>query len=269
MNIGFIGAGNMGGAILKGYLKQENSKSDKIYVIRENKDKLALMKDELGIVPCEDIEELVKQCQIFLIAVKPYMYENVLSQIKKGYRNDKLCISMAAGITINEIEKTLGSDSQIIRIMPNTPAQVGMAVTSVSKNSNVTNERLGQAMSIMGSIGNAVEVPEDLIHCVIGVSGSSPAYTYMYINALINGAVNNGMDKASARVFAAQSVMGAAKMVLETDVEPSILRDNVCSPGGTTIEAVKKLQQLEFEETVEKAFQAAVDKSISMSEERK
>lgn len=133
------------------------------------------------------------------------------------------------------------------------------------RNSNVDDNSFVQVLDILNTVGKAEEIPEELIHCVIGVSGSSPAYTYMYIDALIQAAIDNGMEPEKAKIFAAQSVLGAAKMVLENDISPEQLRINVCSPGGTTIEAVNKLFENGFEESVKQGFQAAVDKSKAMT----
>lgn len=133
------------------------------------------------------------------------------------------------------------------------------------RNSNVDNEAFDQVLTILQAVGMAQEVEEELIHCVIGVSGSSPAYTYMYIDALIQAAVENGMEPDKAKIFAAQSVLGAAKMVLENDISVEQLRINVCSPGGTTIEAVNTLFENGFQDNVKQGFQAAVDKSKLMS----
>jgi pyrroline-5-carboxylate reductase len=158
---------------------------------------------------------------------------------------------MAAGVSIAKIEAALndavegsGDAAKIIRIMPNLPARVGAAMTSMSRNANVDDDAFALAKTIFDSVGRAEEVPEDMIDCVIGVSGSSPAYTYMYIEALAKAAEANGMEKDKARVFACQAVIGAAKMALESKESLEQLRINVCSPGGTTIEAVKKLQTI-------------------------
>ena len=171
---------------------------------------------------------------------------------------------MAAGISIGFIEKFLGEDARIIRIMPNTPAQVGEAMTAVSRNENVDDQIYPAILEIFRGIGKAEDVPEEQIDCVIGVSGSSPAYTYMYIDALAKAAVKNGMEPKKAREFAAQAVFGAAKMVLESDETPEQLRINVCSPGGTTIEAVKVLEEEGFRAAIMKAAQAAFSKSIEL-----
>ena len=181
---------------------------------------------------------------------------------------EKIIISMAAGVSISSIGEVLGN-GKIIRIMPNTPAMVGEAMTSMSRNENVSDEDFAKAKEIFDAIGVSEEVPEDMIDCIIGVSGSSPAYTYMYIEALVQAAEDNGMDRETARLFAAQAVLGAAKMVLESRESIEQLRINVCSPGGTTIEAVNKLMANGFTDDIKEGFQAAVDKSKEMTAEDK
>ena len=265
MKIGFIGAGNMGGAILRGYVPYAEKAGDILSVYVPTAEKLDRICNETGAEKALNIGDLVRSNDVVIIGVKPNMFEEVLPQIANAYEKNKVVVSMAAGVTIDFIENYLGKDAKIVRIMPNTPAQVGQAMIAVCRNGNVDDETFGDVKVIFDSIGKAEEVDEDLIHCVIGVSGSSPAYTFMYIDALMDAAVKNGMDREKARVFAAQSVLGAAKMVLKTDIDPEQLCINVCSPGGTTIEAVESLKEDGFKESVEKAFQAAVDKSKKMS----
>ncbi|MBN7771886.1 pyrroline-5-carboxylate reductase [Clostridium aminobutyricum] len=265
MKIGFIGAGNMGGAILRGYLTTTNINREDVFVSEQNQEKAEQLKAELGITPAKDIAELVALCDVILLGVKPNNFETVLPLIAEKYSTDKVLVSMAAGIEMSFIEKYLGAEAKIVRIMPNTPAMVNEAMVAVCRNANVSDEEFAPVFHIFKAIGKAEEVPESLIHCVIGVSGSSPAYTYMYIDALAEAAVKNGMAKEQAIIFAAQSVLGAAKMVLETGVDPVQLRINVCSPGGATIEAVTILQQNGFEKNIAEGFQAAVEKSKMMT----
>lgn len=266
MKIGFIGAGNMGGAILTGYAPTAKARSHSLMVYDPNEEKQRQLQSKVGdLLLCASIEELSKEADIIILAVKPNQLEAVLSSISPVYSTDKLVISMAAGISIAFIEAHLGETAKIIRIMPNTPAQVREAMTAVCRNANVDDGMLAKGMEIFQAIGSAEEVDEALIHCVIGVSGSSPAYTYMYIDALAQAAVDNGMAADKAKIFAAQSVLGAAKMVLETGISPQQLRINVCSPGGTTIEAVNKLIDNGFEAKIKEGFQAAVDKSKKMT----
>lgn len=268
--IGFIGIGNMGGAILAGYASSGKAEGKELMAFDMDK---ALCErtaaDIQGLVICESGRALCETADTVILGVKPQVIESVLREIKEAYKADKTVISMAAGIDIGLIERYLGRDARIIRIMPNTPAKVGEGMIAMCRNGNVDDVLFDEATEIFSGIGRAEHVEESLIDCVIGVSGSSPAYTYMYIEALISAAVENGMDEEKARVFAAQSVLGAAKMVLESDESVEQLRINVCSPNGTTIEAVNKLFANGFMDDVKDGFQAAVDRSIEMGKEKR
>lgn len=262
MNIGIIGVGNMGGAIANGYLAKQKNAS--ILIFDTDNEKMQNLQKK-GCYVCGGIGELVKKSDLVIIGVKPNIFEEILGEIKIEYNPEKVLISLAAGITIALMEKIVGSEAKIIRTMPNTPSLVGEGMTAICRNNNITDEEMTTAIEIFEKIGKVYEIPEDLIHCSIGVSGSSPAYTYMFIDALTNAAVENGMNKEQALIAAAQAVLGAAKMVLETGESPEQLRINVCSPGGTTIEAVHKLQADNFEGIVKAGFQAAVEKSKIMT----
>ena len=167
--------------------------------------------------------------------------------------------------SIESVENIIGNDKKIVRTMPNTPSLVGEGMTSLSPNKNISKEELDFVKSLFDSLGKSEVVNEDLIHAVIGASGSSTAYAFMFIEAIADGAVRAGMPRDKAYKFAAQGVLGAAKMVLEEDKHPGELKDMVCSPGGTTIEAVKVLEEEKFRGAVIKAVEACVNKSIEMS----
>lgn len=265
MNIGFLGTGNMGGAIISGYAKQAVQEGQTLLAYDLNQEKLTALARQTGLVPCESQRELVERSDVLVLGIKPNLFESVLQELAPLIHKDKVIVTMAAGISMGFIESYLGSSTPIVRIMPNTPAMVNQGMTAVSRNNHVDPNTFQQIFKIFTAIGRAEEVPEELIHCVIGVSGSSPAYTYMYIDALANEAVKNGMSYDQAVIFAAQSVLGAATMVLETNESPEQLRINVCSPGGTTIEAVHVLQANGFEENIAQGFRAAVAKSKEMS----
>lgn len=175
-----------------------------------------------------------------------------------------MLVSIAAGVTIAQMEEIIGAH-KIVRVMPNTPALVGEGMSSISPNGQVTEAEANEVKQLFESLGKAEQVPESMIDAVIGVSGSSPAYTYLFIEALADGAVAEGMPRPMAYEFAAQAVLGAAKMVLETKEHPGVLKDRVSSPGGTTIQAVKTLEENGFRAAVIKAVQAAADKSREMS----
>lgn len=269
MNIGFIGIGNMGGAILSGYASSPASSEDRFLAFDMNRSLCEKTGGEIsGLEICGSSRELCQKSDMIIIGVKPQVIEGVLKEIKPFMRRDMITVSMAAGVSIGFIEEIIGKDSVIIRIMPNTPAKVGEAMVAMCRNANVDDGSFAAARRIFDSIGRAEEVEESLIDCVIGVSGSSPAYTYMYIEALVSAAVEHGMEESKARVFAAQSVLGAAKMVLESRESLEQLRINVCSPKGTTIEAVEKLFENHFMDKVKEGFQAAFDRSVEMTEER-
>ncbi len=229
----------------------------------------------MGVTPYTEIPKIVSDCEVLFLGVKPQIFSDILPKIAIGLKaagtaaKGKLIVSMAAGISIASIAEVLGADTKIVRIMPNTPAQVGAGMTSVSRNELVSDSELDFLMNIFSGIGLAVEVPENMIHTVIGISGSSPAYTFLYINSLIDEAVREGMTPESAKVFAAQAVLGAAKMVLETNLDPIALCKNVCSPGGTTIEAVKILEQDGLDDLISRAFKACTDKSRLLNGENR
>lgn len=179
----------------------------------------------------------------------------VLSEITSSLNKDSLVVSIAAGVTLDQLARALGHDRKIIRAMPNTPALVNAGMTSVTPNALVTPEDTADVLNIFRCFGEAEVIAEPMIHPVVGVSGSSPAYVFMFIEAMADAAVLGGMPRAQAYKFAAQAVMGSAKMVLETGEHPGALKDMVCSPGGTTIEAVRVLE--------EKGFRAAVIEAMT------
>lgn len=265
MDIGFIGIGNMGSGIIKGYLAHGKEAQDRLFAYSRTESKLQSFCAENPVIPCRSLEELVERCSIIVLAIKPKDFPPILDRIAPVFNGDKVLVSVAAGITIKAMEDALGAGAMIIRAMPNTPALVGEGMTSVSRNGNVSEEMFQRVLTMFRSLGRAEEVPEEMIHAVVGVSGSSPAYTYMYIDALARAAEKNGMDYEMAIEFAAQAVLGAAKMVLETGESPEQLRINVCSPGGATIEAVNALFDNGFTDDVAEGFQAAFEKSKVMS----
>lgn len=264
--IGFIGIGNMGGAIAEAILNKRED-SGAIYVF-DTDDKRREKFVDLGAVAADSAKELTKSSDIIFLGVKPDIAINVLEDISCEINKDKTLISMVSATAIEKIEKVVG-DIKIIRIMPNTPAMIGEGTTAVSYSKNTSKEDVDEAICILEMFGSTYVIEEDLMHCAIGVSGSSPAYTYMYIKQLMNSAISKGLPADIARDVAAHAVIGAAKMVLSGDESLDTLIDNVCSKGGTTIEAVNLLESNGFYELVDRGFNAAYEKSKAMSEESK
>jgi pyrroline-5-carboxylate reductase len=274
MKTGFLGAGNMGGAILKGYAHAMASatggdrqmKKNPILVYDSDGEKTAALAALPGIAVCGDMDALVAEADILIIALKPGAFGTVIPQIAEAAgETRKVFVSIAAGISIAWLSAMLGADSKIIRVMPNTPAMVGAGMAALARSATVSDEEFQMVRGIFDAIGRTAAVEESEMDAVIGVSGSSPAYAYMYMEALIDGGIRHGLSPETAKLLAAQTTLGAAKMVLETDVNPKQLRRNVCSPGGTTIEAVQVLEERGLMETVQAAMDAAVAKSKRMT----
>ena len=263
--IGFIGSGNMAKAMIGGIVKSKLV--DQSNVIASDLNELALenVKNEYGINVTTNSKEVVKFSDIVIVAVKPNVYDVVLDGVKELVDDKKIIVTIAAGKTIESIENVIGNDKKVIRTMPNTPALVNEGMSALCKNNNITDEELNIVKNIFNSFGKAEVVNEYLIDAVIGASGSAPAYVFMFIEAMADAAVLAGMPRNQAYTFAAQAVMGSAKMVLETGKHPGELKDMVCSPGGTTIEAVKTLEEEGFRCAVIKAIGDCIEKSKEMS----
>ena len=207
---------------------------------------------------------IVDNCDTVLFAVKPIFFGKMFESIKDSVRKDQLFISIVASTSIAELEEYLGKDARIVRVMPNTPAMVGEGMASLSPNANATEEDVEKAKAIFNACGKCEVMEERLIPAVTALSGSSPAYVFMFIEALADAGVQAGMFREPAYKFAAQAVKGSAEMVLETGLHPGILKDMVCSPGGTTIEAVRVLEKNGFRSAVIEATAACIEKSRNM-----
>lgn len=263
--IGFIGGGNMASAIIGGIIGSGLADKDQITATAKTDKTLASLQERFGIHTTHSNQEAAANSDILFLAVKPYLFSEVIGEIKDSIKKDTLLISIAAGQPIAAIEAMFGTDIKLVRAMPNTPALVGEAMSALCTNKNVCDEELSDAVSIFNSFGKCEIINESLMDAVIGVSGSSPAYVYMFIEAMADAAVADGMPRTQAYKFAAQSVLGSAKMVLETGEHPGALKDAVCSPGGTTIEAVAVLEQQGMRNAVITAQRACVQKSKDMS----
>ena len=262
--IGFIGCGNMGSPILGGVIKSGFVSSDEIIVSTKTESSSKKIKDEYNVLTTLDSKMVAREAETLILAVKPNMYKQIVEEIEGELTEDKLIITIAAGITINNMEEWLGDDAKIIRTMPNTPALVGEAMSAVCPNKNISKEELEYCKKIFESFGECVELEEKYFDGFIAVAGSSPAYVYMFIEAMADGAVKLGIPRTKAYKMAAQSVLGSAKMVLETGKHPGELKDSVCSPAGTTIEAVAELEKLGFRNSVIQAMDKCAEKSKNM-----
>lgn len=260
--LGFIGAGNMATAMMGGIIRSGIMTAEDIIMSDVSQAQLDKVRETYSVSTTTDNVEVVKNSEVFILAVKPQYYSQVIAEIRQWIGESQLIITIAPGQTLTSLAERFGSDTaKIIRTMPNTPAMVGEGITAVTPNANVTADELAYACQILGGFGLAEVVSENLMDAVVSVSGSSPAYVFMFIEAMADAAVADGMPRAQAYKFAAQAVMGSAKMVLETGKHPAELKDMVCSPAGTTIEAVRVLEEKGMRSAVFEAMKACTRKA--------
>lgn len=262
MKIGFIGLGNMATAMIGGILAKEIVAREEIIGSAKTTTTLEQIKQKFGIQITMSNSEVAHQSDILFLAVKPIFLTEVIEEIKHAVTSDTVIVSVAAGKNLAYLKETFGNDKlKIIRCMPNTPALVMEGCTGVCPGNNVSDNDVEQVMNLLSSFGSAHIVPERLMDVVGAVSGSSPAYVFLFIEAMADGAVAAGMPRKQAYEFAAQAVAGSAKMVLETGMHPGELKDMVCSPGGTTIQGIKVLEEKGLRGAVMDAMQACIEKT--------
>lgn len=254
MKLSFIGCGNMGSAIAKGLITSGFISPENICISDPCGAKAPLD----GVNMTSDNVAAADFADIILLCVKPKIVPAVLAEIKG---HTKTVVSIAAGVTIASIEEIIGKDKEIIRVMPNTPAMVGCGMSAICKNTSATAETLENVVKIFSAVGKTVIIDEADIHAVTAVSGSGPAYIYMVMEALADGGVLCGLKREDAYLLAAQTVLGSAQMLLETGQHPGALKDAVCSPGGTTIEAVAELEKCGMRNAFIEAVRKCKEKS--------
>ena len=263
--IGFIGGGNMAGAIIGGIVGSGLVSSNNIIVSNPTIKKLEDLKDKYKVGITTENIEVAKSSDILFLSVKPNIYPKVIEEIKDKIKEDVIIVSIAAGKDLKGIQWGFGKNVKVLRAMPNTPALVGEGMTALMPSKEITEEELIELKQIFESFGKAEIIDESLVHAFTAISGSSPAYVFMFIEALADGGVLQGMSRDKAYRFAAQALLGSAKMVLETGTHPGQLKDMVCSPGGTTIEAVEALEGTGFRYSIMSAVKKCSEKSMTMS----
>ncbi len=264
MKYGFIGTGNMASAIIGGILKNGIAAPEDVFgadVFAPGREKV---RAQYGITVTDDNTEVIRNADVVFLSVKPQFYGEVIKGIKAEVRPEQIIITIAPGKTLAWLREQFGRDVKLVRCMPNTPALVGEGMTAACPNDLITEEDLNLVKKILTSFSYAEIVPEKLMDTVTAVSGSSPAFVFMFIEAMADSAVCCGMPRAQAYKFAAQAVLGSAKMVMETGKHPGELKDMVCSPAGTTIGGVRVLEQMGFRSAVFEAVKEAEEISRSL-----
>lgn len=264
--IGFIGCGNMAQAMIMGIVKSEIIDPRNIIVSNTSEEKLNFIKNKCNVHTTTDNKKVAVNSDILILAVKPNKYREVIDEIRDEVNSKTIIVTIAAGISLDKVKLSFKKDVKVIRTMPNTPALVGEAMTALCySEETISEDEVKIVRKIFASFGKTEVIDEKLMDVITGLSGSSPAYVYMFIEAMADGAVLRGMPREKAYKIAAQSVLGAAKMVLETGKHPGKLKDEVCSPGGTTIEAVYTLERNNFRAAVMEAVDKCTEKSKEMS----
>lgn len=263
--IGFIGAGNMAKAMITGIVESGLTSPENIIASSRTKETIENISKELNIKTTLNNNEVAKFSDYLILAVKPYQYDEILKEIKNFIKEDTIIIIIAAGISIDYLKRTLGENHIVVKSMPNTPATVREAMTALAFDNNINEKQKKEVISIFESFGKIEELDENLMDGFTAIAGSSPAYVYMMIEAMADGGVLQGIPREKAYMMAAQAVLGAAKVVLDTGLHPGILKDKVSSPGGTTIEAVAKLEEKGFRSSIIEAMRVCGDKSKEMT----
>lgn len=264
MKLGFVGCGNMGSAILEGILSSGKCEASNVIVSSKTEATASRLKEKYKVTATLDNREVVADADIVFLAVKPQFYPTVIGEIKDTVKSDALVVSMAPGKTLAWLKEQFGRDLKFIRTMPNTPAMVGEGMTGMCVSSSVSDSETDMFIDLCSGFSKTEVIAEHLMDVVTAVSGSSPAYVFMFIEAMADAAVAGGMPRKQAYTFAAQAVLGSAKMVLETGMHPGELKDMVCSPAGTTIQAVRVLEEKGMRSSVMEAMMKCLDISRGM-----
>jgi pyrroline-5-carboxylate reductase len=266
--IGFIGGGNMAEAFIKGLMNGGFPAAD-IHFFEPNEKRRQLMEERYGLTCSENNIELVEVSDVIVLATKPQILEKVLAEVNGSFNDDKLLISILAGITTITLEASLGGQARVVRAMPNTPALAGRGAAALCPGLHVTDEDRRVAQHLFETVGIALWVEEGQMDAVTGLSGSGPAFVYTFIEALTAGGVQEGLRLDIAHALAVQTVVGAAHLVQETGEHPALLREKVCSPAGTTISAIRVLEERGLRAMMMEAVGAATGRSRELGKEKK
>lgn len=261
MKIGFIGAGNMASAIIGGILQNQVVTPAEVHASAPSEGTRARVAEQFGIATFSSNAEVAAWADMVVLAVKPFMMETAIDDIVDVISRDSIVVSIAAGKTLEWIDQAFGMEMKLVRAMPNTPALIGAGVTGICANHRVSEEELDQVMSVFRSVGIVEKLSEPMIDVIGAVAGSTPAYVAMFIEALADAGVAEGMPRAQAYKVAAQAVAGSGQLAAQTGKHPGELKDMVCSPGGTTIEGVQILEARGMRAGVMEAIRAAIAKT--------
>ncbi len=264
--IAFLGGGNMAGALIKGLLGAHACRPEDILVTDVREDRLAQLRREHGVATSTDNASAATWADVVVLATKPQIFDRLLTQIERAVRPETLVISIAAGVPVSAIEGRLPAGTRVVRTMPNTPAIVEAGATAIAAGTHATTDDLAVARAIFSSVGVVVQLDESLVDAATGLSGSGPAYIFLIIEALSDAGVKVGLHRDSALLLAAQTVLGSAKLLIDTGEHPGRLKDMVTSPGGTAIAGLHTLEAGGLRTTLMNAVEAATRRAQELGE---
>ncbi|MCC3355327.1 pyrroline-5-carboxylate reductase [Bacillus sp. REN16] len=264
--IGFIGCGKMAQAMIQGMLTSKVATPQQLIVSAKTEDTLQFVEKTFQIKTTQHNKVVAENADYLFLAVKPNLYAEVINEVREVVKDNTIIITIAAGITLDFIQQQFQRPMKTVRSMPNTPSLVGEGMSALCINSYVSKEDLSEIIRLFEGFGKAEVIEEQLMDAIPAVSGSSPAYAFLFIEALADGAVMQGIPRKQAYKLAAQALLGAAKMVLETEKHPGELKDEVCTPGGSTIQAVATLEKQGFRASVIAAMESCSQKSKELSQ---
>jgi len=267
IKLGFIGSGNIGGAIIGGVIKAGLLRPKDIIASDISEARLTSLVNTFKINTTTSNIEAARESDILFLSIKPLIYDAVIAEIKDHVKPDAIIVIVAAGHSIASVRDKFGNDNiKIAKAMPNIPAMVNAAMTAVCTTETLTEAEVESVLSIFNSVGETELLPEHLFDVFTAVAGSSPAYAFIFIDALADAGVKYGLPRHQALKFCTQVILGVAKMILETGDHPAVLKDTVCTPGGTTIDAICELDKLGFRNAIISCVDACVKKSVKIRE---
>lgn len=264
IKVGLIGTGNMGAPLLKGVIKSGAAKPEDIFIFDVDRNRREALATEAGVQVADNNAALVRGCDYIVLAVKPVYVTQVLEEIKDAFTEEKVLVSIAVGITSKTLRSVIGNKGKIVRTMPNLPVLVGEGMTLVCFDKNMNDKEKAFVRSLFAGSGKVEELEERLMSEVTALTSSSPAYVFIMIEAMADSAVEQGIPRKLAYTLASQAVLGSAKMVLETGLHPAELKDQVCSPAGTTIEAVHSLEKNGFRYSIIEAMKECTRRALEI-----
>lgn len=264
--LAFIGAGNMAEALIRGLIQTGACQPSQLTAVDLREEQRRKLQGAYGVTVSADPRSAASQANILVLATKPQSFPSMLPQIAGAFSSDTLLISVAAGVPLTALERTLGGQARLVRAMPNTPALIGAGATAIAAGSLADEHDLQLAHTIFSSVGYCCTVPETSLDAVTGLSGSGPAYVFLIIEALADAGVKVGLHRSVAQTLAAQTVMGSAKLLIETGEHPGRLKDQVTSPGGTAIAGLHTLEQGSLRTTLINAVEAATERAKQLGE---